>query len=86
MQRMQAVSSAEPELVSRARPTCESGLALFPAPAQLSVACSCTASDGKLGGAWERGLACETKPELSKLKGRASGNGMASTAMAAPVF
>ena len=28
-------------------------LALFPGPAQLSVACS-TKSDGKLGGAWER--------------------------------
>ena len=32
-------------------------VALFPGSAQLSVACSSdrTASDGKLGGAWERG-------------------------------
>ena len=29
-------------------------VASFPGPAQLSVACS-TTSDGKLGGAWERG-------------------------------
>jgi len=38
-------------------------LASFPGPAQLSVACSTdwkgprTESDGKLGGAWERGYA-----------------------------
>ena len=33
-----------------------SELASFPGPAQLSVACSTvTASDGKLGRAWERG-------------------------------
>ena len=33
---------------------CTKALASFPGPAQLSVAFS-TASDGKLGGAWERG-------------------------------
>jgi len=37
--------------------TCD--IASFPGPAQLSVACSIasdgTATNGKLGGAWERG-------------------------------
>ena len=34
--------------------------ASFPGPAQLSVTCS-TESNGKLGGAWEQGLALSTK-------------------------
>ena len=33
-------------------------LASFPGPTQLSVTCS--ASDGKLGGAWERGYVFST--------------------------
>ena len=34
--------------------TC-TGLASFPGPTQLSIACSIQNNNGKLGGAWERG-------------------------------
>ena len=48
-------------------------LASFPGPAQLSVACSTikrghTASDGKLGGAWERGWCCTSYSCYSDLR------------------